>query len=180
MKDTKLATRYARALHTALRDPQENEAADRFLTALAAAIAQAPDLRALLLNPAVPRAAKKNAFEALAVQSGAGKFVGRFLRVIVDNRRITEIPAIAAAYHGERERAMGILPALLTSATPLTEDTVQTVREGLERLTGQTIRLRFEVDPTLIGGVVTRVGSTVYDGSLRMQLADLRRRMIEE
>lgn len=180
MKDTKLATRYARALHTALRDPVQNEAADRFLTALGGALEQSPDLRSLLLNPAVPRAAKKRAFEGLARQAGAGEFVGRFLRVVVDNRRIPDLSAIAAAFHAERERSLGIMPVTVTSAAPLGPATVDKVRVSLERLTGRSIRMTSDVDPSLIGGVVTRVGSTVYDGSVRTQLAEMRRRMIEE
>jgi F-type H+-transporting ATPase subunit delta len=180
LKDTKLATRYARALHAALRDPKENESAERFLTTLAAAIEESPELRSTLRNPAVRRAAKKDALYALAIRAGAGEFVGRFLRVIVDNRRIRDLSDIAAAYHAEREKAQGILPVTLTSAAPLAADMVAKVRTSLERLTGRTIRLSSNVDPSLLGGVVTRVGSTVYDGSLRTQLADLRRCMVEE
>ena len=180
MFDKKVAKRYARALLAALRNPEEAEHADRFLTALAEALERSPDLRTLFLNPAVPRASKKAALMELARQSVASPLLGRFLQLIVDNRRIPALSSIAAVYHAERERALGIVPATVTSAAPLAQDVVAQVRLRLERLTGQQVRLNCEVDPAILGGAIAKIGSTVYDGSLRTQLTDLRRSMVQE
>jgi F-type H+-transporting ATPase subunit delta len=106
--------------------------------------------------------------------------VEKFLATIVDNRRVADLPAIADAFHEARETAAGVVPATITTARPI-DATLQTrLRASLERLTGRSVRPTWEVDPALVGGVVSRVGSNVYDGSLKTRLEGLRRRMAEE
>jgi F-type H+-transporting ATPase subunit delta len=176
MKDRKLATRYARALFTALPDLSALEAADAVLSSLGGAIATHPELKLLLLNPAVPRRSKKAVLAELAGAS-AGVPVMSFLGVVVGHGRAAQLPAIAEAFHAIREEAQGVLQAAITTATPMSDDLEARTRSTLERLTGKRIRLTASVDHSLIGGAVTQIGSTVYDGSLRTQLANLRRRM---
>jgi F-type H+-transporting ATPase subunit delta len=180
MKDRKLANRYARALLAALPDPQKATAADLFLADLARAMDTSAGVRAALLDPGVPRSVRQRALGAVVEQAGAGPELKNFLATIVDNRRVGEIPAIAAAFHEALEVRSGILPAAVTTAQPLDAETQGKLRAALERLTGRRIRLTIGVDPTLVGGLVSRIGSTVYDGSIRTQLAGLRRRMAEE
>ena len=79
-----------------------------------------------------------------------------------------------------REEALGIAPAEITTATPLTDDQRQRAESAIQKLTGLDVRLTCKVEPEMIGGAVTRIGSTIYDGSLRTQLQQLRRRMAEE
>jgi F-type H+-transporting ATPase subunit delta len=176
MKDRKLAMRYARALFTALPDPSALESADAVLSALGSAIAGHPDLELLLLHPAVPRRSKKAVLLKLAGGAAAPP-VASFLSVVVDHGRAEQLPAIAEAFHAVREESQGILHAAITTAAPMTADLEAKTRSALERLTGKRIRLTASVDAKLIGGAVTQIGSTVYDGSLRTQLANLRRRM---
>ncbi len=180
MKDRKLATRYARALLAALPDPARAEAADAFLTALAGAVERFEELDETLLDPAVPRASKLGVLTSLAEAHGAPAEIATFLATVVDHGRVAQIPVIAAVYHELREAEQGIVPATMTTAGPLTPELETRARHALERLTGRTVRLRCEVEPGLIGGAVTRVGSTVYDGSLRTQLDLLRKKMVEE
>ncbi len=180
MFDKKVAKRYARALLAALRNPQDSENADQLLTALSTALTQSRELRSLFLNPAVSSVAKTKALVALARQAGGSPLVERFLKLVVDNRRIPALPSIAAVFHAERESALGIVPATVTTAAPLSEDMVAKLRSGLERLTGRQVRLNREIDPAILGGAITKIGSTVYDGSLRTQLTDLRRSMVQE
>ena len=85
----------------------------------------------------------------------------------------------AAVFHEEGERQQGIVAAEMTTATPITEETKQRAKSALERLTGAKVRLTFNVKPDLIGGAVTKIGSTIYDGSLRSQLEQLKRKMAE-
>lgn len=176
MKDRKLAMRYARALFTALPEQSALEAADDVLSALGRAITAHPDLELLLLQPAVPRRSKKAVLLKLAGGSG-GAALASFLAVVVDHGRAAQLPAIAEAFHAIREESQGILHAAITTATPMSADLEAQARAALERLTGKRIRLTATVDDKLIGGAVTQIGSTVYDGSLRTQLANLRRRM---
>jgi F-type H+-transporting ATPase subunit delta len=180
MRNRKLALRYARALLEALPDPGEQEAADEFLTALAGAMGRDARLRDRLLDPAIAREARISALVALVRAHGLPRQVENFLRAVVDHGRTGDLPVIAAEYRGARQRAQGIVSATLVTAGPLGEELTLRARRALERLSGRQVSLQCEVEPGLIGGAVARVGSTVYDGSLRNQLARLRQKMAEE
>jgi F-type H+-transporting ATPase subunit delta len=175
MKDRKLAMRYARALFAALPDPAALEAADTVLGSIARAVSSHPGLEHFLVNPAVPRRAKGSVLAKLA--GGGSAPVVSFLSVVVDHGRAPQLPAIAEAFHGLREEAQGVMPASITTAAPMPPELEAAARATLERVTGKRIRLTAAVDAGLLGGAVTQIGSTVYDGSLRTQLANLRRRM---
>lgn len=179
MTDRKLATRYAQALHAAL-PPGAVDAADDFLSAFGAAVAQSSELRDLLLNPAVSQSLRKKVLVSLAEQHGAAREVVNFVRVVVDHGRSAELPAMAEVFHEVRERAEGVVPATVSTATPLPEDLEERLRAALERLSGQKVRVTFMIEPSLVGGVVTRMGSMVYDGTVRSHLAALHRKMAEE
>ena len=177
MKDRKLAKRYAQALFDALPDPRASEAADTFLSALARAVTASKELREALANPAVPRSAKRRVLDGIAEAQAAGKEVRSFLGVVVDHGRAAEVAAMAAAFHDVREERLGMVQATIVTAAPLPADLQKRTEAALGRLTGRKVRVTAAVDPSLIGGAVTRIGSTVYDGSLVAQLANLRRRM---
>jgi len=98
----------------------------------------------------------------------------------VDNARLANLPSIAEVLHLEREAGQGMVSATLTTAAPLTPELTSRATSALERLSGRKVNLTVEVDPGLLGGAVTQVGSMVYDGSLKTQLARLRRTMGEE
>ena len=180
MKDRKLATRYARALLDSLPDAAEAEAADNFLKALREALEESADLRGLLFDPAVPRATRKSVLRSLSDENGMPKRVANFLATVVDHNRAASLPSIAEVFHERREERAGVLPAEISTAWPLTDDLKQRTLDALEKMTGRKVRLTTTVDPDLIGGAVTRIGSDVHDGSVRTQLDQLRRRMMQE
>jgi len=180
VRDRKLATRYARALLSLLPEPRALEAADAFLDALRAAMDQSREVRDALLDPAVSRAQRKAMLGALATRAGMPPVVVNFLNTVVDHHRAAALPSIAVVFHEERERAMGIVPAELTTAVALADDQRDRARAALERATGSQVRLVCHVEPGLLGGAVTRIGSRIYDGSLRTQLAALGARMAQE
>lgn len=180
MKDRKLATRYARALLGALPDDASRASADTFLRGLAAAIDTDDRTRETLNDPATPRSARLRLLQGASSGSGAPAEVERLLRVVVDHGRIPALPAIASMFHDLLEASRGIVPATITTAKPLDPGMRDRARSVLEKMTGKTVRLECEVDETLVGGAVTRIGSTVYDGSLRTQLDNLKRRMVQE
>jgi F-type H+-transporting ATPase subunit delta len=167
MKDRKLASRYARALLAALPGPREAQAASEFLVSLGRAMEESAPLRAMLMNPGVPRSERRRMLGSLAERVGLARHVVTFLHTVVDKGRVAELPLIARVFDEERERAQGIVAATVSSAKELPSDLTDRLRRSLERLTGRTVRMSTSVDPSLIGGVVTRVGSTVYDGSVR-------------
>lgn len=180
MKDRKLASRYARALLDSQSDPAAAEKADGFLHALSAALDESADFRSVMFDPAVPRATKAQVLRSLAEQNGMTTQVGNFLATVVDHGRTGSLPTIADAFHQEREARLGIVPAEVTTALPLTDELRARTLRALERMTGRKVRLTTQVDPGLIGGAVTRVGSEIHDGSLRGQLERLRHRMMQE
>ena len=100
------------------------------------------------------------------------------MRVLLRNSRLTEIGEINEKFSSVLEERSGTVSAQITSARPLSENEKAEMRANLTKLTGKTVNLKFEIDETLIGGVVTRLGSTVYDGSVRTQLEELKQQMI--
>jgi F-type H+-transporting ATPase subunit delta len=180
MKDRKLAVRYARALFAAFPDPAQNEPTARFLISVAKTLDEDRALRDRMLDPAIPRAKRIAAFTSLAKQAGLPEGVSNFLTVIVNNNRIAALTAIAAVFEEMREEALGIVPAEITTAGPLSDQERTRAQSAVQKLTGRQVRLTCKVEPKMIGGAVTRIGSTIYDGSLRFQLAQLKRRMAQE
>ncbi len=180
MRDRKLATRYARALLQALPDDASAEAAGAFLQALSEAFRTSKDLRDVALNPAIPKAAVRSALDKIAETHGASRLVRNFLSVLVERSRAGLIPTIAELFTLEKEAAQGIVRARVQAASGLAPDLEARLKLALERLTGKEVRVTLEVEPALIGGAVATVGSVVYDGSLRTQLARLRHKMAEE
>jgi F-type H+-transporting ATPase subunit delta len=180
MRDRKLATRYARALLGALATPAEQDLADEFLTAVAKSMTSNAELRGFFLDPARPAETKKALLADLCASRNVPDRVKTFLDMIVDNGRLANLPSIAEVLHLEREAGQGMVSARLTTAAPLTPELRSRAASALERLSGRKVNLTVEVDPGLLGGAVTQVGSMVYDGSLKTQLARLRRTMGEE
>ncbi len=180
MKDRKLAVRYARALFAAYPEADQNEAISRFLINLGKSIGESRELRDRLLDPAVARSKRTEVLTGLARKAGLPKGVSNFLDTLVNNNRVAALPAIAAVFEEMREEALGIAPAEITTAAPLTDDQRRRAESAVRKLTGRNVRLTCKVEPSMIGGAVTRIGSTVYDGSLRTQLEQLRRAMAEE
>jgi len=180
MKDKKLATRYARALLSALPDAAAQDAAGAFLTTLGEALSSQPHARAFLENPATPAAPKKDLLGRLAAEGGVSGRVVTFLGVVVDHGRVSSLPSIASVFRTEREAAQGTVSGTLTTAAPVNAETASRIAAALSRLAGRKVNLTTGVDPALLGGAVARVGSMVYDGSVRTQLERLRRTMGEE
>ena len=180
MKDRKLAVRYARALFAAYPDPAQNEPISHFLISLGESIGGSRELRDRLLDPAIARSERAAVLTGIAQQIGLPQGVSNFLTTLVNNNRVAALPSIAAVFEEMREEALGIAPAEITTATPLNDDQRRRAEHAVQKLTGLDVRLTCKVEPEMIGGAVTRIGSTIYDGSLRTQLQQLRRRMAEE
>ena len=155
-------------------------AADSALKQLAdfgAAFAISPELRNFLTSPAVPREAKHAVIEKISARVGAGKIIRNFLFVIADHQRTHILPEIIAAFEGVIRRRQGIAEAEISSAVELSTAQKKRFAQTLERLTGKKIQAKYSLDPALLGGAVVRVGDTVYDGSVRNSLNELRARL---
>jgi F-type H+-transporting ATPase subunit delta len=180
VKDRKVATRYARALLASLPDNETAEKADRFLDAIRNALDESAEFRDMMLDPAVPRNVRISVLRSLADQNNMPPQIGNFLATVVDHQRASSLASIAEVFHEEREEAAGIVPAEITTASPISDPLKERTLRALEAMTGRKVRLTASVEPDILGGAVTRIGSKVYDGSLRTQLAQLRRKMTQE
>lgn len=138
------------------------------------------DLRNFLASPAVPRAGKQELLEKLVARLGASKELRNFLFVLVDHHRTALLAEIAREFETTVLERLGRAEAKVTSARELTAPQKQKLAGTLESVTGKQIEARFAVDPSLVGGLVVRIGSTIYDGSVRAQLDRLAARLTQE
>jgi F-type H+-transporting ATPase subunit delta len=138
-----------------------------------------PDLLETFHNPAIPKEAKHKILADLLARYPVSQTTNNFLRLLLDHNRIRYFHEIFALFTKTVNERNGIVTAHVASASPLSEADQSRLREGLAGITGKSVLLDLRTDLTLLGGVVVRVGSTVYDGSVRSQLAEVRRRLME-
>ena len=180
---TAVAARYANALADVVTGPAaaispQNALAE--LRAFEAALESSQELREVLATPSVPGNRKKAVIGRIADVLQISRVPRNFLYVLVDHRRIGSLRGIIQQFEQAVDAHLGYTHADVISAGPLSDSQRAALSAQLERLTGKKIRMRAEVDPALIGGAVARIGSTVYDGSVRGRLASLERRLTAE
>jgi F-type H+-transporting ATPase subunit delta len=175
-----LAERYAGALVEVALENKQADQVKRELAAFAAMIRESAELHAFLSNPSIARASKHAAIEQLVARMGASRTLRNYLFVIVDQRRAGLLPEIEQAFSALLDARQGITQAMVTSAADLTAKERAELDATLAKLTGRKVQAQYKTDPTLIGGAVVKIGSTIYDGSVRAQLDRLRARMIAE
>ena len=178
-----VANRYARALVDIVMAPGsalKPEDAVPQLAAIEAVIHESPELRIALLTPAIQNSRKRAVMAKLLERTGASPLIRNFIYVVIDHRRIGVIGEIREAFELQLDERLGFVRAEVSSAAPLNEPLSAGLEAELSKLTGKRMRLRFDVDPELLGGVVARIGSTVYDGSIRGELRQLGRRMASQ
>ncbi len=128
-------------------------------------------------NPAIAVAKKKAATKEILAKLAFGPTTSNFLLVLIDNHRMGGFAEIRKAFQHELNNRLGVTQAEVTTATELDAETHQKLEAKLAALTGKKVALKFANDPGLIGGVVTRIGDTIYDGSIRQQLNSMRSRL---
>ncbi len=176
-----VATRYASALADVVTaGGPELAQVPAELRSFQAALDESPELHNALITPAVPAGRKKAVIQRVADALRLSRVARNFLFVLVDKRRITSLHAILHSLELILDERMGYARAEVTAARELSEPQRTALSAELARLTGKQIRMHFSVDGALIGGVVARIGSTVYDGSVRGQLQALERRLSTE
>jgi len=136
------------------------------------------ELRNVLQNPAVSREQKLKLLDAIIQHIGATKMLRNFLAVLIDNRRIGNVNDLLEQFKQELDRRMGIAHAKVTSVRELSSAERKSLEQQLATLTGKTIRATYSQDGRLLGGVLVRVGSTIYDGSVHGRLQRMRQELI--
>ncbi len=173
MRESKIARRYARALFQAALRADAVQAVDRALQELLDILREQPALHQLMLNPLIPRERKQE-----LVQESIGRrthpLLASLLNLLVDKRRERLLPDIAQEYAQMRDDHLGVVRVQARTAYPLDSQQEQALIQSLQRRTGRTVVLDVQVDPSLIGGILVRIGDTVIDGTVRGQLQRLR------
>ncbi len=168
-----LARRYARAILELATEANAVDATGRELAEFAALWNSSDDLRSVFLNPEITPDARKAVLSEIVQRSGFSTIVRNSILYIGDKARISALPLISRAYADLAEHTSGIVRAEVTSAAPLSDTYYAQLQKTLEQVTGHKVSLEKKTDPSLIAGVVTRVGDKVYDGSIKTRLEDL-------
>jgi F-type H+-transporting ATPase subunit delta len=183
MTHTALASRYASALVDVATGPKSSVDPHHLLGELRGfeeVLTGSAELRAALTSPSVPPARKRAVVGAIGAKLGVSRVARNFLFVLTDHRRIAMLSEVLEAFDLLSDERLGFTRAEISSARELDQRQRAAVSHGLERLTGKSVRVRFAVDSALLGGLVARIGSTVYDGSVRGQLQALGKRLAAE
>ena len=156
------------------------EPAAKQLQDFGAAYAQSAELRTFLASPAVGIEDKHAVIEKIAAWLGASKIIRNFLFVIADHRRTHLLPEVIAAFEQVIRQRQGVDEAEVTSAVELTASQKKEMAVTLTKLTGNKVETKYALEPALLGGAVVRIGDTIYDGSLRTRLNEMRARLAAE
>ena len=144
---------------------------------MVATVEQSSELRMVWESPAIPDAQKRALLDAVAGQSGMVPTIRNFFAVLIDHGRIPMLEQIARQFETELNTQMGFVEADITSSRQLSPDEMQGLEAQVERITGKKVRAKYATNVELLGGAIVRVGSTIYDGSVRGQLQKLREQL---
>jgi F-type H+-transporting ATPase subunit delta len=172
-----LSGRYALALFELANEQKKLEAVGRDLAAVAQALAESDELKALTTSPLVGRDEAVKAIEATAKAMQLDTITGNFLGVLAKNRRLGQLPGVIRAFNTLSARHRGELTAEVTSAHMLDDGQVDALRQNLRTRMGRDIAVDLRVDPAILGGLVVKIESQMIDGSIRTKLNNLAQAM---
>lgn len=175
MSNTLVAKRYAQALFDESVRMGQTEAVDADMSVVDDSLTGSTELLKFFQSPIISREKKASVVKGL-FEGRVSTRTLEFMQLLVSKRREDVFPEIVAAYRELRDEQLGVVSASARSAKSMSSEDEQQLRSAVERMTGKRVRLDVVIDPSLIGGVVVQVGDTVYDGSVRNQLATLRAR----
>ena len=172
-----VARRYGTALADVAIERREEREVQNEVDQWAAMIESNPQLKEVFANPTIVYDHKKKLLEDLISRSHVGETTASFLRVLLRNQRLSQLRDIAERYGHVLDERGGVVAAHVTTARPIPEDLRNSLHETLAAATGRKVRLSFTTDETIIGGLVARIGSTIFDGSVQSQLDRLANEM---
>jgi len=172
-----VARRYASALADVVLERGEAKEVQKELQQWEDLLRSSANLQEVFRNPTIALDKKRAVLNKLLERAKPRATTANFLKVLLQNQRVTELPEINRKFADTLDERAGMVAATVTTARPVPDNVQQSLQEKLIALTRRKVRLNFQQDPELIGGLVTRVGSTVYDGSVRSQLQQIKERM---
>jgi F-type H+-transporting ATPase subunit delta len=168
------AARYAKALLDVSRQEGDPQAAERELDAFVSLATGHEQLARVFANPAIPAQRKVALVEALSARVGSGPIVRKLLVLLAGRDRLVLLSHLLEEYRRRLLDFQNVISAEVTSAVPLPAGAAEALGRAIEQRTGRRVSMTGGVDRTLIGGVVTRIGSVVYDGSVKRQLEKIK------
>jgi F-type H+-transporting ATPase subunit delta len=165
-----IARRYATALAEVSLERNEETRVQQEINFWASLIEDNPQLGEVFANPTVPYDQKRKVLEELISRTKIGETSASFLRVLLKNQRLAQIKQVAERFGHVLDERHGVVGANVTTARPIPDEIKTALRDALATTTGRTVRLSFTTDEAIIGGVLTQVGSTIFDGSVQGQL----------
>lgn len=174
-----IALRYAHAFASVVASQKiDPAAAQQQLQDFSATFEGSRELREVLMNPAIPQEQKLKVLDAIAGKLGMQPQVRNFIAVIMENQRLGDLNEILAEYHAVADERSGVAEAEITSAHPLNDADRADLEAQVARVAGGRVRATYREDASLLGGAIVRIGSTVYDGSIRAQLQQLKQKLV--
>lgn len=174
------SSRYARAFGQVVAATHlDANAAQQQLADFSATLDGSRELREVLMNPSIAQEQKVRILDAIASRMKMFPQVRNFIAVITEHQRLGDLSEILSEYEAVADEQSGVTEAEVISAHPLNEDDRSELEGEVARKAGGRVRTTYLQDPTLLGGVVVKIGSTVYDGSIKAQLRDLKKRLAE-
>jgi F-type H+-transporting ATPase subunit delta len=166
-----VASAYARAFADVIFSSHlDAERAVGGLREIASLFNESVELRRIWENPAVPADQKRKLLDAIVERDGIEKHVRNLVAVLIDHRRLRFLPRIVEQLEKELDARLGFAEAQISSARELAAAEKRTLESQIEKTTGKKVRATYGLDPSLLGGAVVRIGSTIYDGSVKGQL----------
>lgn len=172
-----VARRYASALADVVLERGEAHEVQSELSAWNEMLQANASLREVFANPTIPLDQKRGLLNKLIDRAKPRPTTANFLKVLLQNQRLTELGEIIRKFAQILDERAGMIAATVTTARAVPEDAQAKLHNTLATLTGKKVRINFATDPEIIGGLVTRIGSTVYDGSVRSQLQQIKEKM---
>jgi F-type H+-transporting ATPase subunit delta len=169
-----MAGRYAAALFELAKDQRQLDEVEGDLATLSRMLDESADLRRLVLSPVITTDDQANGFNAILTKAGVAGLVGNFVKLIVRNRRLFALRDMIKGFGVLLAQERGEISADVTSAHPLTPEQMQVLADTLRTSTGKKVRIDTRVDPSLLGGLIVKVGSRMIDSSLRTKLNNLK------
>ena len=174
-----VARRYAKGLFDAVGDmaPGSERSVGEELSALVETIDGHSGLALLVVNPSIPAAQKTAILGRISETLGLSEPMRRFIVVLAEKQRLDHLSMIGSVYADLIDQHLGVVTAEITTATPMNPGQVAQLESSLREATGGEVRITRRTDPTLVGGVITRIGDVVYDGSVKGHLERIRERL---
>ena len=172
-----VARRYASALADVVLAKNEAREVQEELLTWERMILSSDLLKELVINPTIPFPEKEKALNQLIARSAVRQTTANFLRVLLKNQRLTELSDINQRLAHVLDERAGVVSAEVVTAREVPDSSKKSILDDLKKVTGKDVRVNFTTDETLIGGTLTKIGSTVYDGSIKNQLQELRKQL---